>query len=98
MGIYQRLAGLPLTVEDCRFAGLELVVSQQWRRRTTLIRLRGRGEEGVGEDVTYESKDHLVLQRSAAPESLRGRYTLASFSARTRAKSREPFSVEIRLG
>ena len=33
-------------------------VSTQFTRVTTLIKLRGRGAEGVGEDVTYNAEDH----------------------------------------
>jgi len=82
MGSYQQLAGLPLTVEGCRFDGLELAVTDRWRRLSTLIRLHGRGEEGIGEDVTYEQNDQLALQRSPVPAELSGRYTLAGFSER----------------
>jgi hypothetical protein len=46
-------------------------------RRTTVFRLRGRGEEGVGEDVTYEEAHHLAVE---LPD-LTGEHTVDSFSA-----------------
>ena len=39
-------------------------VSSEFERKSTLIHLRGDGQEGVGEDVTYDARDHEVLQAS----------------------------------
>jgi hypothetical protein len=43
---------------------LELPVSTGFTRVTTVIRLRGGGEEGVGEDVTYTAAEHDAFQRA----------------------------------
>jgi L-alanine-DL-glutamate epimerase-like enolase superfamily enzyme len=45
-----------------------------------VIRLRGAGIEGVGEDVTYDAVDHEILQAAGAVLPLSGRFTIASFS------------------
>ena len=45
-----------------------------FERLTTVIHLRGGGEEGLGEDVTYDAVDHVALQDAGAdarPDRLR---------------------------
>jgi len=54
---YFLFADLPLVVERVTLHGLELAVTEQFLRRTTVVGLEGRGEEGVGEDVVYEADD-----------------------------------------
>ena len=46
-------------------------VSSDFERKSTVIRLRGGGQEGIGEDVTYDAVDHDILQ--AAGPSLAAR-------------------------
>ncbi len=77
---YERLADLRVTVESYELAGLERNVSSGFTRRTTVVRLRGRGEEGVGEDVTYDGDDQLAFQRAERTLPLAGDYTLSAFS------------------
>src|SRR5438309_11381209 len=66
-----------LEIEDVHLERLELAVSPEWTRATTVVHLRGAGAEGVGEDVTYQPELH---DRLRTPEVL-GRWTLDSFSA-----------------
>jgi L-alanine-DL-glutamate epimerase-like enolase superfamily enzyme len=54
-------------------------VSSAFTRKSTVIRLRGGGEEGVGEDVTYDAEDHDVLQATGPVLRLAGEWTLGSF-------------------
>ena len=75
------LADLPVDVGGVTFERLELAVSAGWTRVTTVVRIEGGGEVGVGEDVSYSAADHDRLQ-AAGPPDLRGRDTLAGFSAR----------------
>ena len=82
MSTYERLADLPLEIESYSLEGLERDVSSDFTRLTTTIRLRGGGAEGVGEDVTYDSLDHIALQDAGATLPLAGRYTIESFSRR----------------
>ena len=51
-------------------------------RLTTLVRLRGSGHEGIGEDVTYDGLDHVALQAEAPGLQLAGSYTFDSFCRR----------------
>src|SRR5512137_175252 len=76
---YERLAGLPLVVEGYRTERRELDVSSGFRRVTTVVVLRGGGEEGRGEDVTYAAEDH---DDYPAELPLGGERTLDGFSER----------------
>ena len=49
-------------------------------RRTTVVHLHGAGEEGVGEDVSYDGDLQLAFTDDALPD-LRGEHTLDAFSA-----------------
>ena len=85
MATFDRLADLPLTVDDCALEALERDVSSDFTRKSTVIRLRGGGHEGVGEDVTYDGEDHDVLQEAGPPTGLAGEGTLADFCDRVEA-------------
>ncbi len=80
MSTWEALADLPLEIEDYSLSPLQATVSSDFERKSTLILLRGAGEDGVGEDVTYDGLDHDILQAAGAILPLPGRYTLASFS------------------
>jgi hypothetical protein len=80
MATYAPLAELPLAIESYELEPLEKDVSSAFTRLSTVIRLRGDGEEGVGEDVTYDALDHVALQDAGAGQPLSGSHTLASFS------------------
>jgi L-alanine-DL-glutamate epimerase-like enolase superfamily enzyme len=58
MTLYDRVAALPLEIESCSFDRLEQPISSDFTRVTTVVRLRGGGVEGVGEDVTYDGSLH----------------------------------------
>ena len=77
---YDRIAELPLTVESYALKGLESVVSSGFTRRTTVIRLAGKGQDGIGEDVTYSEQDQLAFQEAGPALPLEGDFTLDSFS------------------
>ena len=55
MSLYDSVRTLPLVVEGYALEGLEQQVSSGFLRKSTVIRLAGAGEEGLGEDVTYEA-------------------------------------------
>jgi L-alanine-DL-glutamate epimerase-like enolase superfamily enzyme len=76
---WDALAALPLRIDGYALEGLERAVSSAFTRRSTVIRLRGGGEEGVGEDVTYDGEDHEGLQAAGPSLPLAGEWTLASF-------------------
>jgi hypothetical protein len=83
--LFTRLAALPLSVGSCALEALQRDVSSDFTRQTTVIRLRGGDEEGVGEDVTYDGPDHDVLQAAGPPAGLEGEGTLGDFCARVEA-------------
>jgi L-alanine-DL-glutamate epimerase-like enolase superfamily enzyme len=78
----ERLADLPLRIEDYALERLEREVSSAFTRVSTLIRLRGAGEEGVGEDVTYDAVDQDALQAAGPVLELAGDWTLGTFCDR----------------
>ena len=75
----ERLADLPLRIDGYALEGLSRAVSSAFTRVSTVIRMRGAGQEGVGEDVTYDAEDHEILQAAGAVVPLAGKWTLRSF-------------------
>ncbi len=78
--LYEQLAPLPFEVESYALDGLDLRVAANWTRKTTVVRLRGDGEEGLGEDVTYEAELQEAFQRAGLSLDLMGSHTVDSFS------------------
>jgi hypothetical protein len=77
---YAQLAELPLEIESFELERLEQPVSTDFTRITTVIRLRGGGEEGVGEDVTYPPEDQTAFQERGRDLPITGSHVLDSFS------------------
>ncbi|HLB21804.1 MAG TPA: hypothetical protein VK605_06815 [Solirubrobacteraceae bacterium] len=82
MSAWERLAELPVQIEDYALQGLRAQVSSDFERKSTVIELRGAGEQGFGEDVTYDAVDHEIMQAAGPTLALTGRFTLASFAER----------------
>ncbi|MBA2537270.1 MAG: hypothetical protein H0V20_07560, partial [Actinobacteria bacterium] len=78
----EKVADLSLEIESHVLEGLAIEISSEFTRRTTVIRLVGGGEEGIGEDVTYDGDAQLAFQEDGAALPLAGRYTLTTFSER----------------
>jgi L-alanine-DL-glutamate epimerase-like enolase superfamily enzyme len=78
---WETLAELELEIEDYTLEPLQATVSSEFERKSTVIRLRGGGTDGAGEDVTYDAVDHDILQAAGSALPLAGRFTLASFCA-----------------
>jgi L-alanine-DL-glutamate epimerase-like enolase superfamily enzyme len=76
---WERIAPLSLEIDDYSLEGLEADVSSEFTRLTTVIHLRGAGEEGLGEDVTYDALDHVALQDAGPVLDLAGSHTMGSF-------------------
>jgi hypothetical protein len=76
MKLYESVASLELTVESVELERLELRVTTEWSRVTTIVHLLGDGVEGVGEDVTYQPEPHDDPPRP----DVAGGWTLESFS------------------
>jgi len=77
----ERLAHLPVRIEDYALERLEGEVSSDFTRVSTHIRVRGGSEEGVGEDVGYAAEDHAALQDAGPVQPLAGEWTLEAFCA-----------------
>ncbi len=78
MATFDLLAGLPLTIEGYELERLELLLPG-FERLTTVIRITGEAEAGLGEDVTYDALDHVALQDAGATLDLTGHATLGEF-------------------
>lgn len=57
MGLWERLTELPVAVEEVALEGLRLRTRSGWERRSTIVRLQGRGRTGVGEDLTWSAEE-----------------------------------------
>ncbi|MGI8558223.1 MAG: hypothetical protein ACR2ND_07930 [Solirubrobacteraceae bacterium] len=79
MSTWGLLADLPVSIDGYELEGLREQVSSDFERSSTQVRLYGGGASGVGEDVTYDTEDHVALQRAGARESLSGERTLSDF-------------------
>ncbi len=87
MSTWERLAGLAVQIEGYALQELEARVSSEFERLSTVLCVRGAGEEGCGEDVTYDGVDHEVLRAAfkagkAQRELPRGRMTIGEFAER----------------
>lgn len=82
MSTWDQLADLPVRIESCTLEGLSAKVSSDFERLSTVIHLHGEGQEGLGEDVTYDAPDHEILQDAGPPAELEGSWTMASFCER----------------
>src|SRR3954469_1289836 len=78
--LWTRVADLPLTVAAHTIERLEAPAPAE--RVTYLVRLRGHGAEGLGEDVGGDMLDEDGAFLAAAPAlALAGEWTLATFAA-----------------
>ena len=79
--LWKRFAELPLEIEAYELERLEKPVTRGFTRVTTVVHLRGGGEEGLGEDVTWYAEHHDREQAAGPVLPLAGSWTLESFSA-----------------
>jgi L-alanine-DL-glutamate epimerase-like enolase superfamily enzyme len=77
---YDAVADLPLRVESYELERLERPVSSEFTRVTTVIRLHGGGEQGVGEDVVYDAEAQDAQQEAGPALPFAGEHTFDSFS------------------
>jgi hypothetical protein len=80
VSLYDAVRGLPLVVEAYDLDGHAYVISPEFTRKTTVVRLSGAGEEGLGEDVTYDGAEQDAQQARGAILPLAGDWTLETFS------------------
>lgn len=79
MPTWDRLKDLPLHIDDYGLERLQRDVSTGFTRVSTVIRLRGAGHDGVGEDVSYDAEDQDALQAAGSILPLAGDWTLEGF-------------------
>jgi L-alanine-DL-glutamate epimerase-like enolase superfamily enzyme len=77
--LWPRLAALPLVIEGCEYDRLHAVLSHEFERFTTHVRLVGAGADGLGEDVSAMSEDGTTLHETRPALPLEGEWTLAGF-------------------
>jgi L-alanine-DL-glutamate epimerase-like enolase superfamily enzyme len=80
VSLYDEVRDLPLVVDGYELEGLELLARPEFLRKTTVVHLHGGGEEGIGEDVTYDAAEHDRQQARGAVLPLSGTWTLHTFS------------------
>ena len=76
---WARLAELPLAIESYDFERLSRAFAYGHERVTTLIRLRGGGVDGLGEDVSPHQSEDNTLHVAGPVFDLAGEWTLESF-------------------
>ncbi len=72
---YDRLAALPIRIESCELTAHDREFGD-FTRPSTVVHLRGRGEEGIGEDVVYTALDHIAHRDAGQVLDLTGPRTL----------------------
>ncbi|HEX3294231.1 MAG TPA: hypothetical protein VHR38_10900, partial [Solirubrobacterales bacterium] len=81
MASYDEIKDLPLEIDSYELEGLEFSPpGSDFDRLTTIIHLKGAGQEGVGEDVVYDALDHVALRDTGPVLDLAGEHTIDSFS------------------
>jgi L-alanine-DL-glutamate epimerase-like enolase superfamily enzyme len=80
MALYDAVADLSFELESFELDRLEHAISPEFVRVTTVVRLRGAGAEGIGEDVTYHSEDQDAFQAEGPKLPLAGSHAIDSFS------------------
>ena len=73
--IYDRLAALPIAVEEYELTGHDREYGE-FTRPSTVVHMRGNGEEGIGEDVVYTVLDHHAHRDAGPIHNLSGPETL----------------------
>src|ERR671935_1163183 len=76
MSVFDRLAELPIEVTSYELGANDRQYGPEFTRPSTIIRLRGKGEEGIGEDVVYDVLDHIAHRDAGPVHDLSGPATL----------------------
>jgi hypothetical protein len=95
MASFDAIADLPLEIESCEFEGLSFNTTD-FERLTTVVKLRGGGHEGIGEDVVYDAVDHIAQQDAGPPEGIAGASSFAGFSEKLDAIDLFPAAAPLR--
>lgn len=77
MNFYDKISSLKLEIETFETKEQSLQVSKDFERKTTTIKLKGKEEKGLGEDVIYDVKFHDYPDLE---DKIRGVYTFREIS------------------
>ncbi|MFB6100159.1 MAG: hypothetical protein ABEK16_02695 [Candidatus Nanohalobium sp.] len=89
MKLYSKIAELELEVKKVTTETREKQVSENFTRKTTVVRIEGEGDTGRGEDVIYETEKHVY------PElELEGSYNFQDFSEKLDEVELFPVDIE----
>ncbi len=75
MSAFKQLADLPVEVSAYELEGHDREYGS-FTRPSTIVRLRGSGQEGIGEDVVYDVLDHIAHREAGPVHDLSGPGTL----------------------
>jgi hypothetical protein len=75
MGAYEKLAHLPIEISSYELEDRDRTYGD-FTRPSTIVHLRGGGQEGIGEDVVYDQLDHIAHRDAGAVHDLGGPGTL----------------------
>ncbi|MDQ3759356.1 MAG: hypothetical protein M3331_05380 [Actinomycetota bacterium] len=81
MSDWEKLRDLPIEIEGYEFEPNDREYSADFTRGSTIVRLKGGGEEGMGEDVVYEVLDHIANRDLGPRFDLTGPSTLGELCA-----------------
>src|ERR671934_2642994 len=80
MAIFDAVAELPIEIESYELEDRDRTYGD-FTRPSTVIHLRGAGEEGLGEDVIYDQLDHIAHRDAGPVHDLSGPKTLGELCA-----------------
>ncbi|MFB6174746.1 MAG: hypothetical protein ABEJ87_02090 [Candidatus Nanohalobium sp.] len=82
MKLYEKLKELSIEVKEVDLERNEKQVSEDFKRVTTTVKLKGLGETGYGEEVCWDEEEHEKLQEHVGELELDQGHTLEDFSER----------------
>jgi hypothetical protein len=80
VSLYEKVKDLRLEVDGYELETLQVQARPDFVRKTTVIRLHGGGEEGVGEDVVYDAPLQEAQQERGPVLPLAGSWTIERFA------------------
>lgn len=83
MSDWEKLKDLPIEVEGYELEDNDHEYSPEFTRGSTIVHMKGGGDEGLGEDVVYEVLDHIANRDLGARFDFTGAKTLGEFCALT---------------
>jgi L-alanine-DL-glutamate epimerase-like enolase superfamily enzyme len=92
--LWDRLSELPLTIESYEVERLNHTQTYGWQRVTSLVRLKGEGHEGLGEDVSPYEDESNTLHEIGPVLPLTGEWTLGEVCSRLHELDQWPIPAQ----